>query len=244
MTTTQPPRTTLRLAHCSDIHLDDSHGAAAHYRAGFDRVLEQMQQRRPDVVVIAGDLFDTNRVPDSTVTWAMARLEAQPCPVILIPGNHDCMEPGGVFTRYDFDAINNVEMLAAEAGELRVLADFQLAVWGKGMLDHCAEYRPIDDAHAKPEQVNWYVGLGHGMYVPDGENTYRSSPVYQHAIASSPFDYLALGHHHAALEVHAGGTAAAYCGSPTDTVGRGATYAVIDLNTAAPAQVEIHIVTP
>jgi DNA repair protein SbcD/Mre11 len=229
----------LRVAHCSDIHLDGDHASGDHYRHGFLAVLAAARRHAPQLLILAGDLFDSNHACAGTIEWAMQTLAAQPYPVVMIPGNHDCMEPGAIYSRHDFDALPNVEMLTAPDGEIRLLSSLGVAIWGKGMVDHCAAYRPIGDIAPRPDKVKWYLGLGHGIYVPSGENTDRSSPVHAHEIANSPCDYLALGHHHACLEVHAGETAAAYCGSPTDTLGKGATYAVIDLVENAPAVVEI-----
>jgi DNA repair protein SbcD/Mre11 len=229
----------LTLAHCSDIHLDGDHGDANHYMDGFVHVLACAQAARPDVVVVAGDLFDSNRAPSDIIEWAMDELAKQPCPVLMIPGNHDCMEPGAIFGRYDFNAIKNVEMLLSADGEMRIVDSLNIAVWGKGMDEHSPAFRPVQDVTDRPDNVDWYIGIGHGMYVPDGGETYRSSPVHEGDIAASPFDYLALGHHHAALEVHAGGTAATYSGSPTDTIGRGATFVMVELTPDAPAAIEI-----
>lgn len=227
--TTTPSTSALRITHCSDIHLDGDNYDDTHYRDGFVNVLGAAVANGSQLVLLPGDLFDTNRASDEIVQWAMRTLEALPLPVVMIPGNHDCLQPDGVYARYDFSALRNVTFLTAEAGEWQRLDELGVAVWGKGMVDHCAEYHPIGDVAPGPEGVDWYLGLGHGIYVPDERESDRSSPVYQHQIAASPFDYLALGHHHAALEVHEQGTAAAYCGSPTDLIGAGATYAVIDL---------------
>lgn len=231
----------LEIFHCSDIHLDDEARHASALREGFTAVLARARELQPDIVLIAGDLFDSNRIPDSTVTFAMAEIEALRMPVALIPGNHDCMVPDGVFTRFDFDALANVEMLTAPDGEVRPVRELGVALWGRGMIDHSIEYQPLGGAPPKPADCRWYLGLAHGIYVPDGEDNYRSSPVPERAIAESPFDYLALGHHHAAMEVHAGSTAAVFSGSPTDRVGRGPTYAVVTLRDASPPDVSIRV---
>ena len=227
--TTESTAGVLRVAHCSDIHLAGDHHGADYYKDGFIAVLAAARARQPGLLMLAGDLFDSNTADDGTIAWAMDVLDSQPYPVVMIPGNHDCLEAGAIYHRFDFDALPNVHMLSAPAGEVRCLEGLDVAVWGKGMVDHCADYEPVLGAPPRPEGVQWYLGLGHGIYVPHGAETGRSSPIHARDIASSPCDYLALGHHHAALEVHDGDTAAAYCGSPTDTIGAGPTYAVVDL---------------
>jgi DNA repair protein SbcD/Mre11 len=232
----------LRLVHCSDIHLDAdaSHHTDGHYhRDRFARALDQMRAQEPDLMLIAGDLFDSNRADDDTVLWSMDILAAQPVPIFMIPGNHDCMLAGGIFGRHDFGAIDNLHMLSAPDGETAWDESLGVAVWGKGMEEHTPEYRPLGDCPARPDGCHWYLGMGHGHFVPEGEDTDRSSPIPMRDIETSPCDYVALGHHHAAMELVTDSTIAAYSGSPTDDIGRGATFAVAELYSDKESVLEI-----
>ena len=239
----------LRIAHCSDIHLDsDSYrlgghaGAREFYRAAFRVALDEMLSHAPDLMLIAGDLFDSNDATDDTIQWAMRTLAALPCPVGMIPGNHDCLEQNAIFHRYDFGGLGNVKMLLAEDGELARFPELGVAIWGKGMVDHHPGYHPLGGCPERPGDCQWYLGMGHGIFVPRGESTDRSSPIRMEEIESSPCDYLALGHHHAAMELVTDETAAAYCGPPTDSVGHGATYAVVELEVERGGSLSVHAI--
>ena len=96
---TTTPGAALRITHCSDIHLDGDNYDDAHYRDGFVKVLRVATANGSDLVLLPGDLFDTNRASDDIVQWAMGTLEALPLPVVMIPGNHDCLQPDGVYAR-------------------------------------------------------------------------------------------------------------------------------------------------
>ncbi len=61
------------------------------------------------------------------------------------------------------------------------------------------------------------------------DNSERASPIRLSEIEVADFDYVALGHHHAAMEIVTRTATAAYSGSPTDDVGRGPTFATVDL---------------
>ena len=240
---------TLRIAHCSDIHLDgDSYHQAAGgdaregFRRAFDHALAAMRAHDPDLMLLAGDLFDANDATAETIRWAMQALGRQPFPIVMIPGNHDCMEPDAIYRRYDFNSIPNVRMLSAEAGEVARIEALSLAVWGKGMIDHSMAYRPLGGCPERPGDCRWFLGLGHGIFVPHGEDSYRSSPIHMREIEESPCDYLALGHHHAAMELVTDRAAAAYSGSPTDTIGRGATYVIAELGDGRPETVRVHTI--
>ncbi len=239
---------TLRVAHCSDIHLDGDaagmNGASGdYYREGFARVLAEIRGHDPDLMLIAGDLFDSNTATDGTINWAMDILSEQPVPVVMIPGNHDCLEEGSIYHRYDFNRISNVQMLATEVGAIARVPELGVAVWGKGMVEHAPSYSPLGGCPERPADCQWYFGMGHGIYVPHGGETHRSSPIHMQEIEDSHCDYLALGHHHAALELLSDKAFAAYCGSPTDTIGKGATYIVVDLQKDAVPELTLHAIS-
>jgi DNA repair exonuclease SbcCD nuclease subunit len=210
----------LRLAHASDIHLDtDYFGGPENIasrdvcRAVFAKLLDEITRQQPDLFLLPGDLFDSNRASDETIQWAMDKLAALPYPVVMIPGNHDCLEEGSIYHRFDFDSLPNVDMLSDEAGEMRELPELGVRVWGKGMVAHTPKFRPLDGIPA-PSEDWWNVGMGHGIYVARGGATFRSSPVEAKQIHDSGYHYIALGHHHALLDVSANGTAAFYSGAP------------------------------
>jgi DNA repair exonuclease SbcCD nuclease subunit len=228
----------LRIAHCSDIHL----GADGSIPAKFACALDAMVRQRPDMMLLAGDLFDTNGVDDATVLWAMEALGRLPFPVAMIPGNHDCLSGDAVFRRHDFGRLANVRLLADEQGSRAIFPELGVGVWGKGMIEHSPDFRPLAGSPARPDGVRWHLGLGHGLFVPRGEASERASPIRMEEIEQAGFDYLALGHHHAAMELVTPAATAAYSGSPTDDVGRGATYAIVDLAAGLAPALAIRIV--
>ena len=239
----------LRIAHCADIHLDScGYGQAlgadgsAFHRQAFATALAEMRGHAPDLLLLAGDLFDSNRATVGTIEWAMQMLSEQPFPVVMIPGNHDCMEQGAIYHRYDFNRIANVTMIGAADGEVVRVPALGVAAWGRGMVEHSRAFSPLAGMPARPAGCRWYLGLGHGLFVPHGGDTDRSSPIHMREIETSACDYIALGHHHAAMELATEQAVAAYSGSPTDRVGRGATYAVVDLVANARPALAVHAV--
>ncbi|MCZ6473864.1 MAG: DNA repair exonuclease [SAR324 cluster bacterium] len=210
----------LRIAHASDIHLDTDYFGGEenlpsrdYCRGVFGNLLECIKAQAPQLLMLPGDLFDSNRASLETILWAMEALAALPFTVVMIPGNHDCLEPRGIFLEHDFARLPNVDMLLSPQGESRDFPELQAFVWGKGMEDHCPEYRPLEGLPA-PRADRWNLAMGHGIYVGNEGNRYRSSPVEKSQIANSGYDYIALGHHHALLNVSQNGTAAFYCGAP------------------------------
>ena len=236
----------LRIVHASDIHLDtdyyggeENRASRDYCRAVFDRLVERLVAEAPQLMLLPGDLFDSNRASAETIEWAMERLGALPFPVMMIPGNHDCLEEGAIFHRYDFAQIPNVELLLAPDGEVRELPELNAVVWGKGMVEHSTEFRPLAGLPPASDD-RWNLAMGHGIYVGREGFSFRSSPVEARQIARSGYDYIALGHHHALLDVSANGTAAYYCGAPIPiSPDRAGTYLVIELAEGAPATVHV-----
>lgn len=228
-----------RIVHCSDIHLDnDYYGGERnldrrdYYRGVFARLLDQARQERPDLMLLAGDLFDTNRASEGTIQWAMGMLEALPFPVVMIPGNHDCLAENAIYRRFDFNALRNVDLIMAAGGELIQLESLGVTVWGRGMVDHSPDNRPLEAMPTTPANGLWRLGLGHGIYVEPGRETIHSSPIHAEQIEAAPFDYLALGHHHGAMDVSREGSLATYSGAPTPVVDDRGTYVLVELDDA------------
>lgn len=238
---TSGPAEPLRVAHCSDIHLDGDHAPHEYYRNTFAALLDEIKRERPQLLLIAGDLFDANDATEDTIRWSMDTLGAMPFPVAMIPGNHDCVDGTGIYERFDFNQVANIDMFQHPAGELREFRGLNAVIWGKGMVDHTPEHQPLQGCPAAPADDVWYLGMAHGIYVPKGSSTGRSSQISHEEIESSPCHYLALGHHHAALQIPTDGAHATFCGSPTDTIGGGATYAIVDFVPATAPNVAIKV---
>jgi DNA repair exonuclease SbcCD nuclease subunit len=240
-------RRPLKIAHGSDVHLDsdfyeggENTAIRDYHRGIFHALLERVRAQAPHLMLLPGDLFDSNRASQGTVLWAMEQLAALPFPVILIPGNHDAMEPDAIFQRHDFGRIGNVRLLTAAEGERVEMPELHVSAWGKGMVEHTPEYSPLGGLPA-PAAERWNLALGHGIYVGKEGFTYRSSPVEARQIEISGYDYIALGHHHALLNVSAKGTAAYYSGSPVPiSKSSQGTFLMVTLEEGRPATVEIH----
>ena len=105
-------RRALKILHTADVHLDcDSYGKAeqrqAHralYYRCFETIIERAIAAEVDVLLIAGDLFDHNRVPDETIAFVQEQLRRLQRPVVILPGNHDCLYTHAIYDRHDFHA--------------------------------------------------------------------------------------------------------------------------------------------
>lgn len=235
----------LRLAHCSDIHLDSDYfggdwnrSRCDRDRAQFDELLAAIGAQRPDLMLLAGDLFDHNRASVETIEWACERLAALPFAVVMIPGNHDCLAGNAIYHRHDFAAAG-LHLLLDPGGQTVVLDALGVAVWGRGLVDHHPGHRPLADPPCRPDPDLWYLGLARGVHVPPAGETRNSSPIHAHEIENADFDYLALGHIHCARDVSAGATTAWYSGAPHPVLGEPGSFLSVRLAPGAAPDVTV-----
>lgn len=187
-------------------------------RDAFARVIDTVLDVRCDLFLIAGDLFDHNRVEGDLIDFVYDQLSRVSCPTVIITGNHDCWEERSVLQRMDFrQAGHHVTLLDEVEGKQVAFEELHATVWGRCMLDHDRTNKPM--AGAPPRKGNlWHIGMAHGLYMDDPESD-RSSLITPQEIADSGFDYLALGHVHVHRQMHHGNTLACYPGVPAACYG-------------------------
>jgi DNA repair exonuclease SbcCD nuclease subunit len=89
----------MRIAHLADIHVQDRR--RLEYAAVFARLYESLRHEAPDLIVVAGDVFDNKmRASPHNLVDVAALLTSLVAiaPVVLIAGNHDtnCLAPGSL----------------------------------------------------------------------------------------------------------------------------------------------------
>jgi len=215
-------RRTLRVLHTADVHLgSDGYGTAeeqvAHrerHRRALSRVVDRALADRVDLVLIAGDLFDHNRVPDDEVAFAAAQLARLRQPVVLLPGNHDVLCTGAIYDRHDIGGgAENVHVIREPDGQLVDLPELDTIVWGRAMEEHSPAYRPLAHIPGR-DRRRWCLALAHGFFYEQRGRAERSSPIFADEIRDTGWDYVALGHQHVQTDVSQGAVSAHYAGAP------------------------------
>ncbi len=230
----------LKIAHTSDVHLQNG-DEGARVREAFTQVVDTVLEAEADLFLIAGDLFDDNRIQRSVVAFVYEQLARLDCPTVIIAGNHDCWDDRSILKRMDFrEAGSHVTLLDDDAGMQVEFPELHASVWGRCMLDHDRSNKPMAGAPPRVGDL-WHIGMAHGLYV-DYEETERSSLITPAEIAASGFDYLALGHVHAHRQMRHGATLACYPGVPAayyGTTGSGC-MTLVDLQPGKAAHAVAH----
>jgi DNA repair exonuclease SbcCD nuclease subunit len=196
------------LVHSSDIHIDDTRGTA-----GLSVVLAAAGVLGADVVLLAGDTFETNQ-PSSAVLDRTGELFAEAgLAIVILPGNHDPALPDSVFFRH-FCRIPNVSILGVTHDEAVSFPAYDLEIWGHAHRDYF-DMAPLRGP--RPRSTRWQVAMAHGHYEPPETraNPLRPSWIFSdEEIAATGADYLALGHWDRPMRVGSGVVPAFYSGSP------------------------------
>ena len=221
----------LRLLHMADVHLGARHhdlgSAAAAQRerqfAAFRRAIELAIAEKVGLVLICGDLFDSNNQPRRSVERAaqeLRRLAERNIPTVIIPGTHDVYDSSSIYRAFDLPAMAG---LADDSTGLVVLTDTRtdvtfpdlgLTVHGRVARTKRAAASPLAGFSAPTEDGGWHIGMIHGSLAVPGKVEQDDVLFSEDEIAASGLHYLALGHWHSHREGRAGKTLWAYPGAP------------------------------
>jgi DNA repair exonuclease SbcCD nuclease subunit len=209
------PRSEIVIVHSSDLHMDDDYTARLHGgdgAAGLAGVLAVAASACADVVILAGDTFDSHRVPASLLARVAAVISAAALPVVVLPGNHDPAVAEAVYHHPELAKIGNLHVLGVSHEEAVAFADFGLEIWGRPHRDY-GDMIPFETPRRR--STRWQIAMAHGHYVPVPDRTVRLRPSWligDQELAATGADYVALGHWNKAAKV--GAVAAYYSGSP------------------------------
>ena len=202
-----------RVLHTSDLHLSSLGDRAYH---SLEALVNLAIKTRVDLVIIAGDLFDHNRVDDDLVSFVMEQLQRLPVYVAILPGNHDCLVPGSVFERAElWKNCANVRVFRAPQGETLALPGLGVSVWGKPITSHAGDFQPLAGVPRPQRKGQWYIAVAHGYYVDTEPPVFPSFHITHQEIILSGQDYIALGHSPSFRCVCSAPVKAYYSGSPS-----------------------------
>jgi len=222
----------LRLLHTADVHLGARHtdlgdGAAALRErrfAAFRAAIDLAIAEKVDLVLIAGDLFDSNVQPRRSVDRVAAevrRLVEAKIRTVLIPGTHDVYDRASIYRAHDLPALAGstpdddwVTLLTPDRPDVH-LPTLDAVVFGRVFETKRAPHSPLEGLDAgADERATWKIGLVHGAIAISGVVERDEVLITTEEIAASGLDYLALGHWHSAQQGRAGSTTYAYSGAP------------------------------
>jgi exonuclease SbcD len=221
----------LRVLHTADVHLGARHAdlgeqaAAQRERqfAAFKATVDLAIAEPVDLLLVAGDLFDSNVQPRRSVERVAAelrRLVEARIRTVLIPGTHDCYDRASIYRTYDLPALAGavgsdlLTILTPERPSVALKA-LDVVVHGTVFATKRAPHSPLRDLAVGQEPgATWHIGMVHGSIAIPGQTDGDEVVVTAEEIGATGLDYLALGHWHSTSRGRAGTTTYAYSGAP------------------------------
>jgi DNA repair exonuclease SbcCD nuclease subunit len=221
----------LRLLHTADVHLGARHAdlgdRAATQRerqfAAFVATIDLALGEKVDLVLIAGDLFDSNVQPKRSVERAASQLQRlvdARIRLVIAPGTHDVYDRASIYRAYDLPAMAGavgsdlVTVLDPDHPDVH-LKSLDVVVHGRCFATKRAPHSPLEGLDtSKDDRATWHVGLLHAALAIEGKTDGDDVVVTTAEIAATHLDYLALGHWHSMIKGKAGKTTYAYSGAP------------------------------
>ena len=224
----------LRLLHTSDWHIgmtrrhltDASRAIFLNSRLdAVEKLCDIATTEQVDGVIVAGDIFDSPQLAPSVVLPLLELLGDVPCPVVLVPGNHDPYHYESVYRSTAFleHQPDNVHV-AEQSAVLDVIPQCELVVGP--FTDRFPTENPIftSTRNLPDESATPYrVVVGHGSvntFAPEMNEVDNAEVVdvaaLEKLLATKNVDYVALGDRHSTTSVGDSGRIW-YSGSPETT---------------------------
>ena len=186
----------MRIIHCGDIHLDSKlesnlPDSASKTRKkeiimSFRRMVDYAIENNVDVVIIAGDLFDSQRMLDTTRDAVLGKIgEADKVQFLYLIGNHDMGSK-----LLDLPLPQNLKIFS---DNWTTFEFGNVAVTGVNLTEqNCRHiYGSLNLDDSKFNIVTMHGELG---------TAYSSQSVNRNELGDKDIDYLALGHYHSYRE--------------------------------------------
>ncbi|MBN1569029.1 MAG: DNA repair exonuclease [Acidobacteria bacterium] len=197
---------TVRFIHTSDLHLDTSFSASGFpsrigdrkreaIRSVLRRIIDDARSYNVDLLLIAGDLFELERITPDTFEFLRQQFDSiRDIRIFISSGNHDPCVQGSPYKEETWPA--NVHIFGAEEFQFVELPDLGVRVTGFGFA-----HARLDEHHFRrlPVLSNDFfnIVLSHGSdvgRVPEGKS--KHGPFSIDEIAGKNVYYCALGHYH------------------------------------------------
>ena len=201
----------IRLIHTADVHLDmcfAGDGISSgfgnrrrqHLRDALERIVQRAGAWPADALLIAGDLFDLDRVTRDTTAFLKQQFASIPeVPVVIAPGNHDPYVGHSPYAMENWPS--NVTIFKGPVWERLLLKDGALAVHGFGFDGPDISANPFGALEIEQDDAV-HVAVAHGSersHQPAGKDAYAA--FHAQDAAHEALAYLALGHFHAVTPI-------------------------------------------
>lgn len=190
----------MKFLHTADLHLDSAFCAASPSEAAARRergreVLKKIfltaKEEACDMLLIAGDLFDTSYITPETRKLCISLFSDFAKPIVIAPGNHDPYTDGCFYKSADLP--ENVYVFTSPELQYFDIPELDTTVAGYAFTSAALSRSPLEEQSATRQNLGTLILCAHTeLDAP----TSRYAPVMSTDIRRHGFVYAALGHTH------------------------------------------------
>lgn len=189
----------MKFLHTADLHLDSAFCASAgtdaftrrqNQRQTLERIFALAKSEGCDMVLIAGDLFDSGFVFPETKELCIKLFRDFGAPVVIAPGNHDPLSASSFYQTADLP--ENVRVFSSQALEQIDFPSLKTTVAGYAFTSAALPVSPLAASGPAPHEEIYVLCAHADLDAP----TSRYAPVTSSEIKRYGFNYAALGHVH------------------------------------------------
>ncbi len=190
----------MKVLHAADLHLDsafcgtdvlDAQERREAQRGVLRRIFDLFCREKCDLMLLAGDLFDSKYVTPETEALFLQLARSADKPIVIAPGNHDPYVEGSLYGSGRLP--EKVFVFSSPELQCFELEELKTRVFGYAFTSSALRHSPLA-GNLPPEKGDWlHLLCAHG----DTENpTSRYAPLTPSDIERFEVDYAALGHVH------------------------------------------------
>ncbi|NIP41941.1 MAG: DNA repair exonuclease [candidate division Zixibacteria bacterium] len=212
-----------KILHTGDIHLGakvtglgkSGDKVRAALKDSFTKMIDICLESRVDAFVVAGDLFDSNRISKPLLDFAMREIgRLGDIPAIVIPGTHDCLEDNCLYsTLHANECPENLYLFNDPEKTKFTFSDKGLTFYASPNEGTRSKQSPLNGL-TRDSSPGYHIAIAHGSLAIPGKSAPDDFPMEIDEIEGSGFDYVALGHWHSHMRAPTQRVPASYCGSP------------------------------
>lgn len=213
----------VRILHLSDLHFDTSFKElpreiailrSSEIRACFNRIIEKSIEKKVDLILLSGDLFDNDTVEKSTLNFIKEQVEKanlHNIKIFIAAGNHDPYNNKSFYNMVKWS--ENVHIFKNYMERI-VLDDLGVVIYGQSFREKYERKSMLEGFQPSCEDKDLTrIMVLHGEIISNGKGDYN--PISLKEIENTNMDYLALGHIHKFSGINKiGNTTYAYPGCP------------------------------
>ena len=192
----------MRILHTADLHLDSAFSSfgkkdAEQYRelgrTLLKNIFECAKHEKCDMILVAGDLFDSKFVSNDTRALFVSLVRSASIPVVVSPGNHDPYSENSFYALVAKENIENLYVFSAPELQIFDFDELRVRVFGYAFTSPVINESPLLEAQMPEDNGYLKILCAHAdMASPLS----RYAPISLAELSRFGFAYSALGHIH------------------------------------------------